>query len=465
MEGSGGGGGGGGPTTYCVTGATGYIGSWLVKSLLQKGYRVHATARNLEKAFQLLNQWESKDQLRLFTADLQEDGSFDEAVRGCDGVFHVAASMEFGAPAPAAENCYVQTNIIDPAIRGTKNVLKSCSKTSSVRRVVFTSSISTMTSKDNFGRWIPIVDESCQIPVQRVLETKPSGWVYVLSKLLTEEAAFQFANENSIHLISVITTTVAGPFLTPAVPLSIGVLLSPVTGDPNRLSILAAVNSRMGSIALVHIEDICNAHIFLMEHAKAEGRYICCTRSCLMSELVEHLSKECPCPIIQRLDREEHDSVPSEISSKKIKDLGFAYKYGIQDIIHETIGSQFGGDSILVFQNIKTKVQRHISRSLSIPDLNKDKGIRKLDSFFRVIPSTPRVKDGNSEVSMVTTPGESENNEDGQDIPEEEAICQICFVELCEGGETLKIECSCKGELALANRECAIKWFGMWVVQ
>ncbi|KAL2496211.1 Alpha-humulene/(-)-(E)-beta-caryophyllene synthase [Forsythia ovata] len=39
-----------------------------------------------------------------------------------------------------------------------------------------------------------------------------------------------------------------------------------------------------------------------------------------------------------RLDREEHDSVPSEISSKKIKDLGFAYKYGIQDIIHETIG-------------------------------------------------------------------------------------------------------------------------------
>ncbi|KAL2476211.1 NAD(P)-binding Rossmann-fold superfamily protein [Abeliophyllum distichum] len=292
-----------------------------------------------EKAFQLLNQWESKDQLRLFRADLQEDGSFDEAVRGCDGVFHVAASMEFGVLAAESVDCNVQRNIIDPAIRGTLNVLKSCSKTSSVRRVVFTSSISTMTSKDNFGRWIPIVDESCQIPVQRVLETKSSGWVYVLSKLLTEEAAFQFARENGIHLISVITTTVAGPFLTPTVPVSIRVLLSPITGDPNLLPILAAVNSRMGSIALVHIEDICNAHIFLMEHAKAEGRYICCTGSCFMSELVEHLSKEYPCPIIQRVDREEHDSVLSEISSKKITDLGFAYKYGIQDIIHETIGS------------------------------------------------------------------------------------------------------------------------------
>ncbi|KAL2488805.1 RING/U-box superfamily protein [Forsythia ovata] len=107
-------------------------------------------------------------------------------------------------------------------------------------------------------------------------------------------------------------------------------------------------------------------------------------------------------------------------------------------------------------------VQRHMARSLSVPDLHKDKGIRKLDSFFRVIPSTPRVKDGNSEVSMVTTPGESENNEDdGEDIPEEEAVCRICFVELCEGGETLKMECSCKGELALAHRECAIKWFSI----
>lgn len=36
------------------------------------------------------------DRLKLFKADLQEEGSFDEAVRGCDGVFHVAASMEFG---------------------------------------------------------------------------------------------------------------------------------------------------------------------------------------------------------------------------------------------------------------------------------------------------------------------------------------------------------------------------------
>ncbi|GAA0144366.1 hypothetical protein LIER_04834 [Lithospermum erythrorhizon] len=106
--------------------------------------------------------------------------------------------------------------------------------------------------------------------------------------------------------------------------------------------------------------------------------------------------------------------------------------------------------------------QWRISRSLSVPVTNKNRSLRKMDSFIRVIPATPLSKDGDS-VSSVTTPAEnSENNElGGEDIPEEEAVCRICLVELCEGGETLKMECSCKGELALAHKECALKWFSI----
>jgi len=208
-----------------------------------------------------------------------------------------------------------------------------------VKRVVFTSSISTLTAKDSSGKWRSVVNESCQNPIDHVWKTKPSGWIYVLSKLLTEEAAFEFAKQNKIDLVSVIAPTIAGPFLTSTVPSSIQVLLSPITGDPKLSSILNGVNSRMGSVALVHIEDICSAHIFLMEHARAEGRYICSFRSCVLSELVDKLSVKYRFSNVQRLAGEEHSSIPSEISSKKLRDLGFNFKYDLEDIINHTVNS------------------------------------------------------------------------------------------------------------------------------
>ncbi|KAG2677986.1 hypothetical protein I3760_12G121800 [Carya illinoinensis] len=287
-------------TTYCVTGATGYIGSWLVKALLDSGYQVHATVRDPPKSLSLISMWTGSERLRLFQADLQEEGSFDEAVKGCDGVFHVAAPMQFSILANEDIDSYVQSNIIDPAIKGTLNLLKACLKSKSVKRVVFTSSISTITAKDSIGNWRSVVDESCQTPIDHVWNTKANGWIYVLTKRLTEEAAFKFAKENHIDLVSVITSTVAGPSLTLDVPSSIRVLLSPITGEPETFGILSAVNARMGSIALVHIEDICSAHIFLMEHATAEGRYICCAQNCQMSKLVQHLAEEYPCSNIRQ---------------------------------------------------------------------------------------------------------------------------------------------------------------------
>ncbi|XP_021754796.1 putative anthocyanidin reductase [Chenopodium quinoa] len=322
--------------TYCVTGATGYIGSWLVKALLLKGCKVCATVRDLEKASYLKTKWENEDRLKLIKADLQDEGSFDEALENCDGVFHVAASMEFNIKDQANIESYVQSNIIDPAIKGTLNLLKACKRSKSVKRVVLTSSISTITAKDDEGNWISVVDESCQVSIDHVWNTRASGWVYVLSKLSTEEAAFKFANENGLDLVSVITTTVAGPFLTSTVPSSVRVLLSPITGDPELFPILKAVNARMGSIGLVHIEDICNAHIFLMEHPNSEGRYMCCTQNCHMSQLLELLAQSYPSTSNMNWSNDE-GIVPSVISSKKLKDLGFEYKHDLVTIINHTI--------------------------------------------------------------------------------------------------------------------------------
>ncbi|KAL7198170.1 hypothetical protein ACSBR2_020651 [Camellia fascicularis] len=120
-------------------------------------------------------------------------------------------------------------------------------------------------------------------------------------------------------------------------------------------------------------------------------------------------------------------------------------------------GGNLGG---LVIADTKG-AQRSISRSLSVPVVNKERRIKRMDSFFRVIPNPP-VKEGDTTMSNTSPTGDAENNEaDPEDIPEEEAVCRICLVELCEGGETLKMECSCKGELALAHQECAVKWFSI----
>ncbi|CAK7340357.1 unnamed protein product [Dovyalis caffra] len=112
----------------------------------------------------------------------------------------------------------------------------------------------------------------------------------------------------------------------------------------------------------------------------------------------------------------------------------------------------------------KVEVRHHIRRSLSVPVNIKIRSLRRTDSgggLFRVVSATPRpvVADSVSTNDPSTT--EIASEDDGEDIPEDEAVCRICLVELSEGGDTFKMECSCKGELALAHQQCAVKWFSI----
>ncbi|KAG2245374.1 hypothetical protein Bca52824_092798 [Brassica carinata] len=286
-------------TTYCVTGANGDIGSWLVKFLLERGYIVHATLRDL-----------GNERLILFRADLQDDGSFDGALKGCDGVFHGVRYL--------TKSQYVQSKVVDPAIKAVRNVLGSCLLSKSVKRVVFTSSISSLKAKDENERWRSIVDQICKTPIDHI---------YVQSKLVSEEEAFRYAKERGLDLVSVIRTTVSGPFLTPSLSSSLQVLLYPITGACVFVyDILSGVNKRMGSIGLAHIQDICMAHLFLMEEPKSEGQYICCVDSIDMHDLM--LINFC----------KDQSLIKAYVFfKKKLRELRFEYRYGIEEIIHPTI--------------------------------------------------------------------------------------------------------------------------------
>ncbi|KAL9235871.1 hypothetical protein vseg_010603 [Gypsophila vaccaria] len=128
----------------------------------------------------------------------------------------------------------------------------------------------------------------------------------------------------------------------------------------------------------------------------------------------------------------------------------------VTPIAHSNPGSTHGSNRGI------TQIRMHRSRSVPLL-VNKDGSIRQVDSIsgvFRVIP-TPRAQHGTSIESSGNTTITDGNEDNGEDIPEEEAICRICFEELGEGSETLKMECSCKGELALIHQECAVKWFSL----
>ena len=106
-----------------VTGATGYIASWVIKNLLEQGHTVHATVRNLNKknSFAHLEKIasESAGSLQLFQANLLEPHSFDQAMQGCEIVLHMASPFVVTNYKDAIKD------IIEPAILGTENVLNS----------------------------------------------------------------------------------------------------------------------------------------------------------------------------------------------------------------------------------------------------------------------------------------------------------------------------------------------------
>jgi len=124
--------------TVMVTGGTGYIGSWIVKDLLDRGYIVRMTVRdksNRSKYEQLVLMAEkSKGKLEIWEANLLKEGSFDEAAKGADAIIHVASpfTLKF-------KNA--QKELLDPALRGARNVLNAASKSGTVKKVVLTSSV------------------------------------------------------------------------------------------------------------------------------------------------------------------------------------------------------------------------------------------------------------------------------------------------------------------------------------
>ncbi|KAK6918518.1 NAD-dependent epimerase/dehydratase [Dillenia turbinata] len=256
----------------CVTGGTGYIGSWLIMRLLEHGYTVHTTIRSDpdgKDLSYLTKQPGASERLHIFHADLNEPNSFDAAIKHCIGVFHVAHPIEVPNDEPAEV-------VTRRCVEGTLGLLRSCLNSTTVKRVVLTSSTANIVGST---KKVDIIDETLWTDVDclRGLH-RFRGMAYLESKIMTERAALEFADHHGLNLVTVLPSNVTGPFLTPHIPSSVSLALAMILGDKSKYKLLLRAQ-------LVHIEDVVSAHIFLFENASAKGRYICSSHPLPIDEI------------------------------------------------------------------------------------------------------------------------------------------------------------------------------------
>ncbi|KAL2607779.1 hypothetical protein R1flu_026352 [Riccia fluitans] len=317
--------------TVAVTGANGFIATWVVKLLLERGYTVRGTVRNPDDSAKVAHLWElpgAKERLTLHKASLLEDGAFDDIFAGVDGVFHAASPVLIKFEDP-------EKDLLLPALKGTINALSSAAKAGTVKRVVFTSSNAAVS-----------FSEAAAYPTQPNVVVDESWWSddewcvkneqwYMLSKLRAEKAAWDFVKDHqNFDLVTINPALVVGPILHNTLNASSEMLLVYLDGSMKELP------GRARPVAVVHVKDVAMAHILAYEDPSAQGRYFVPGEpTMLVSQLADLLRKICPDSPIPKKPVESGEKVFCPIfSAEKVKKLGLVFT-PIEDTLRECIAS------------------------------------------------------------------------------------------------------------------------------
>lgn len=255
-----------------VTGGTGFIASWTVVELLRRGYSVRATLRDQAKAASaragIEGQIIAGDRLAFVTADLTKDAGWDEAVKGCDHVLHIAS--------PVSRQPKTDEEMNEAARGGTLRVLKAA-KDAGVKRVVMTSAAATArmrgsTATSNETVWAdsndPLLDR------------------YRRSKVLSEKAAWEFIGgvDSKTSLTTILPGAVFGPLLSGVDVRSVWMIKNLLEGKPPRLLNLG--------LSVVDVRDLALAHVEAITAPEAPGQRFLCTGHFLWMPEIARLLRE-----------------------------------------------------------------------------------------------------------------------------------------------------------------------------
>ncbi len=235
-----------------VTGASGYLATWLIADLLNAGTEVRGTLRSLDSEAEVraaVRRGGADDAgLELTTASLTSDDGWAQAATGVDGVYHLASPM-------------IQTSdpdeVVVPARDGTLRVLRAA-RDASVPRVVLTSSFAAVGYSPK-----PVRDYNEDDWTDPATPGLPA---YPLSKAVAERAAWDFIEQQvaGTELVVINPTWIAGPTLTRAVRSSLQLFTAMLDG-----AMSAVPRQRFG---IADVRDVAALHIAAMSRPEAAGK-------------------------------------------------------------------------------------------------------------------------------------------------------------------------------------------------
>ena len=230
-----------------VTGASGYIASHCILHLLNNGYKVKGSLRNLYREKEVRNSLGavSNDQnLEFCKLDLLKDEGWEKAAFDCDYLFHIASPCCINEPKNESE-------IIDPALEGTLRALKAANK-SRVKKVVITSSIGSIA----YGHNKSYCDPNDWTDISKNVGT------YIKSKTMAEKAAWNFVNDqtdNSFVLTTIHPGMVFGPLLgNDKEGISANLVENMITGNFPALPDIYFTVVDVRDVAKLHLQSLTN---------------------------------------------------------------------------------------------------------------------------------------------------------------------------------------------------------------
>lgn len=224
---------------FFITGATGFVGSAVARQLLADGHEVRALVRACSDRRCL-------DGLDVELVEGQLSSELNGFMRGCDGVYHVAADYRLWAANPAE---LYQTNV-----EGTRNVL-TCAHQAGVKRVVYTSSVATLGLPASGGPG----NEQTPVGLEHMIGH------YKRSKFLAEDVAREFARNEVLDVVIVNPSAPIGP--------------RDHKPTPTGRTVLDAAAGRMPAyvdtgLNVVHVDDCARGHLLAFERGRSGQRYV-----------------------------------------------------------------------------------------------------------------------------------------------------------------------------------------------